>query len=57
VKTKPFLKKVFSIHGAISFWVLPDKEKGWQVGNPSYKKEPKIKISIGRGMTSIGLQS
>jgi hypothetical protein len=55
VRTKPFLKKVFFVHGAINFWGSPDKEKGWQVGNPSYRKEPKIKILARRRMTSIGL--
>jgi hypothetical protein len=57
VKIKPILEKVLSIHVAISFWVFPNKEKGWQAWNHSYWKEPKIEILAKKGMVLITLQS
>jgi hypothetical protein len=36
---------------------LSRQGKGWQARNPSYMKEPKIKILAIRGIILIGLQS
>jgi hypothetical protein len=55
VRTRPILEKVLSIHVAMSFWVFPYKEKGWQVGDRSYWKEPKIEILVKKGMALITL--